>query len=69
MICIYICNLFNGDQIPRNSTYPHEGNNETEITQERWREFLVLKEGPNSTCSMSKLIASYLSLVLRGRKG
>lgn len=41
---------------------------ETEITQERWREFLVLKEGPNSTCSMSKLIASYLSLVLRGRK-
>lgn len=28
MICIYICNLFTGDQVPRNSIHPHWSDNE-----------------------------------------
>lgn len=45
IICIYICNLFNDNQVPRNSIHPHQSNNELERNRTRtWERIELLLE-------------------------
>lgn len=69
IICIYICNLFNNNQVPRNSfIHIKVITSEKGNTRDARENLVALREQHNGVCSVSNLIASCLSLVLRRKK-